>query len=118
MTDAIWKGNETTEATPSSGQPGGGRPARHSLLLSARLTIGDEGEQRDVRVRNLSERGLMIELDRMLDPGTRVTLEMRGVGRVQGEVAWYAAGRAGVALDQLIDPAQARRPIVQRPRPL
>jgi len=95
------------------------RPHRDSMFLAARLSIDPDGsgaeDAGEVRIRNLSERGLMAELDRPLDPGTTVALEFRGIGRVTGRVAWYAAGRIGVALDQEIVPSMARKPIVMRP---
>ncbi len=84
---------------------------RDSLLLIAPCQLADERETHEVRVRNLSEGGLMIELDRIVDVGTRVTLTLRGIGRVEGKVAWFAEGRAGVALDHTIDPKKARKPV-------
>jgi len=63
-----------------------------------------------VRVRNLSEGGLMIELDTPADVGTRVWLDLRGIGEIKGKVAWCTAGRMGIALDTLIDPKKARHP--------
>jgi len=110
-------GNSNQQATSAEAPREGGetsRAARDSLLLAARMTIGDDPQPHEVRVRNLSRTGLMVELGHMTDPGTRVSLEMRGVGHVTGRVAWFAEGRMGVALDHPIDPAQARRPVVRR----
>ena len=84
---------------------------RDSLFLVAPFRVVGEDEVRDVRVRNLSEGGLMVELDRPLDVGTPVSLDVRGIGRVEGRVAWWAESRAGVALDRPIDPRKARRPV-------
>ncbi len=84
---------------------------RDSLLLMAPCQVAGDDEIYEVRVRNLSEGGLMIELDRSVDVGTKVTLTLRGIGRVGGKVAWFAEGRAGIALDQPIDPVKARKPV-------
>lgn len=84
---------------------------RDSLFLVAPFRVVGEDASHDVRVRNLSEGGLMVELDQPLDVGTAVTLRIRGIGRVDGKVAWWAEGRAGVALDRPIDPKKARKPV-------
>ncbi|WP_375390567.1 PilZ domain-containing protein [uncultured Sphingomonas sp.] len=101
---------DTGDSEPATG--GGVRARkRDSLFMSARLHVaGQEGEH-EVRVRNLSEGGLMVELDRAVEPGAAVTLEMRGLGEMTGVVAWRTHGRMGIALDHPIDPARARKPI-------
>lgn len=86
------------------------RRRRDSLLLIARLTIGDEAP-RDVRIRNLSSGGLMAEIERVVAPGTSIGIEIRGIGAVAGSVAWCTQGRMGITLDRAIDPKQARKPV-------
>ncbi|MEG3164067.1 PilZ domain-containing protein [Sphingomonas sp. PB2P19] len=89
---------------------------RDSLFLVAQFRLSGEAKTRDVRVRNLSEGGLMIELDRMIAVGTAVTLDLRGIGEITGTVAWGTEGRLGIALDAPIDPKKARKPVgVGRP---
>jgi hypothetical protein len=85
--------------------------SRDSLFLVAQLRLGSEQAVREVRVRNLSEGGLMVELDRLVEVGTPVTLELRGIGEITGKVAWGVEGRLGIALDSPIDPKKARKPI-------
>ena len=46
-----------------------------------------------------------------VEPGTTVTLEMRGLGEMTGTVAWWTQGRLGIALDRPIDPSRARKPV-------
>ncbi|HVI98731.1 MAG TPA: PilZ domain-containing protein [Sphingomonas sp.] len=89
----------------------GRNDSRDSLLLSARFR--ELGKQREdqVRVRNLSAGGLMIELPRDVAVDTPVEVEVRGVGWVSGRIAWNTAGRAGVAFDAPIDPMLARKPV-------
>lgn len=84
--------------------------ARDSLFLVAQLRI-DGGPEAQVRVRNLSAGGLMAELSEPLEIGTRVSVDVRGVGPTAGRIAWYAEGRAGIAFDYPIDPQKARKPV-------
>ena len=84
---------------------------RDSLFLTGLLSLPDENKAREVRVRNLSEGGLMIEIKRDVAPGTALTLSVRGLGDLSGRVAWCAEGRIGVALDRAIDPKLARKPV-------
>lgn len=89
--------------------------SRDSLFLAAKLTIdGLPAEQ--VRVRNLSAGGLMAEYPSPVDPGTRVRVDLRGVGEIGGRIAWAAAGRIGIAFDQPIDPLLARKQVGTRTR--
>jgi hypothetical protein len=98
---------------PPAGSPdtanGPERPARDSLMLSATLMIGDK--EWAVRVRNLSAGGLMAEFDRPVVRDQAVRIDVRGVGWVDGRVAWATAGRVGIAFDQEIDPKLARKPV-------
>jgi len=94
----------------SAGSVKRGRP-RDSLFLKATLQFANEPKSRDVRVRNLSQGGMMAEFDRVVPMGTPVTIELRGVGKVRGQVAWCAEGRAGISFDRPIDPKLARKPV-------
>ena len=88
-----------------------GERRRDSLFMSAKLRIGDAAAVHEVRVRNLSTGGLMIEFDRAIDQGAAVMLEMNGLGELAGRVAWCTRGRAGISLDAPIDPKRARKPV-------
>ena len=87
--------------------------ARDSLLLSAQLRIGGEPEV-TVRVRNLSSGGLMAEYAQPVVSGTPVEVDVRGIGRIGGRIAWAAEGRIGIAFDREIDPMSARKPVAAR----
>ncbi len=76
---------------------------RTGMLLTAGLRLGDDDTVRDVRIRNLSEQGLMAEPGVPVAAGTTVTLDLPGVGEVAGTVAWSTDGRIGVALARVID---------------
>lgn len=86
------------------------RRQRDSLLLIATVAIAGEPAQ-EVRIRNLSAEGLMAELGRVVEPGTPVALDLRGIGPVAGKVAWCTEGRIGITLDRPIDPKLARKPV-------
>lgn len=96
-----------------TGDAGGSQRSqpRDSLFLLAQLRFDGEELTREVRVRNLSEGGLMVDCDRVEEVGTPVTLDLRGIGAVGGKVAWCTEGRVGIALDRQIDPMKARKPL-------
>jgi PilZ domain len=89
---------------------------RDSLLLLADLRIDGRGDPISVRVRNLSAGGLMAELPHPIRTDRGIEIDLRGVGRVAGRVAWQTAGRIGVAFDRPIDPQMARKPVGAAPR--
>ncbi|MCP3733747.1 PilZ domain-containing protein [Sphingomonas sp. RP10(2022)] len=103
-------------AAPAADAEGARSRSRDSLFLMAQLRFDGEGTTREVRVRNLSEGGLMVDCDRVKDPGTAVTLDVRGLGEIAGRVAWCTEGRIGIALDRPIDPKKARKPVGQARR--
>ena len=84
---------------------------RDSLFLAAALRKqGEQGEE-TVRVRNLSAGGMMADCKMALASGDRISLTLRGVGDVEGVVAWSTNGRFGVQFDTPIDPKLARKPV-------
>ncbi|WP_375270181.1 PilZ domain-containing protein [Sphingomonas sp.] len=88
-----------------------GTPAtrgRDSLFLMAQLRVGG-GAPVEVRVRNLSAGGLMVELPFPIAPEGNVEVDVRGLGWIAGRIAWQIEGRAGVAFDREIDPQRARK---------
>ncbi len=76
---------------------------RTGMLVTAGLRLPDDAEFRQVRIRNLSEQGLMAEVGVPVAVGTPVSVELPGVGVVDGSVAWSTEGRIGVALVHPID---------------
>jgi hypothetical protein len=78
----------------SAGDPSArARAPRKNLLLTA--TIRSGGVSAPVRIRNLSEKGAMVDGQALPEPGAslilqRLEVEMRGV------VAWRAEGRCGI----------------------
>jgi hypothetical protein len=90
--------------------PGQRNAGRDSLLLTARMKL-DGRPECQVRVRNLSEGGLMAEYPQPVGIGTSVLMEIRGIGWVRGMVAWATEGRLGIAFETKVDPLSARKPV-------
>jgi hypothetical protein len=84
--------------------------ARDSLFLMADLRVdGLDGEFR-IKVRNLSDGGMMGEGMVRVVRGTVVQINIRNIGWVEGSVAWVQESRFGVAFREDIDPRLARGP--------
>jgi diguanylate cyclase (GGDEF)-like protein len=86
------------------------RPPRHRLLRKGALILGDV--ELPVRLRNISKEGAMVECERELAAGTRVTLDLEEAGRLSAEVRWSQRGQVGMRFDA----AFALRKLA-RPRP-
>jgi hypothetical protein len=86
--------------------------ARDSLFLLANVQIEQKSERHRVRVRNLSDGGMMAEgANVRVQRGHRVVVELRNIGEVMGSVAWVQDDRFGIAFDEEVDSQQARRPL-------
>jgi PilZ domain len=86
------------------------RASRASLFLSANIAIEGLATPVTVRVRNLSEGGMMIDGHVRFVRDMPVSIELRGIGKIAGRIAWTEAGRAGVEFAVEIDPKMARAP--------
>jgi PilZ domain len=84
---------------------------RDSLFLLTNLKSGDGKPLGRARVRNLSATGLMADCERPIPAGTKVILELRGVGSVSGSIIWSREDKIGMAFDEEVDPQLARKPI-------
>ncbi|MDX3908823.1 MAG: PilZ domain-containing protein [Sphingobium sp.] len=85
--------------------------SRDSLFLLTVLTAPDGQDLGNARVRNLSANGLMADCENPFGSGDRVSMKLRGVGNVEGTIAWAKGDRIGVNFDAPIDPKLARRPV-------
>jgi diguanylate cyclase (GGDEF)-like protein len=70
------------------------REPRHRLMRRAITAI--EGITREVKVRNISAMGALVECDRPVAPGTQLTIDIVGVGPVVGTVRWAQSGKFGI----------------------
>lgn len=84
---------------------------RDSLFLLTNLMSMEGKALGRARVRNLSATGMMADCERPIPAGVRVSLELRGIGEVQGMVVWSRDDRIGIAFDDKIDPQLARKPV-------
>ena len=84
--------------------------SRDSLFLLANIRVEQDSEQFRVRVRNLSDGGMMGEGAIRVQRGNRVEIELRNVGVIGGSIAWVQDQRFGIAFDEEIDSQAARKP--------
>ena len=84
------------------------RAPRDSMFLLAALRFENQDGEHSVKIRNLSNTGLMAEGEVHVRPGSIVTINIRNIGWVGGIVAWTEDKRFGVMFDTEIDPRKAR----------
>ena len=84
--------------------------SRDSLFLLASIKVEGQDDVHRIRVRNLSDGGMMGEGQIKVTRGNRLLIELRNVGKVDAIVAWVQDDRFGVAFDEEIDSAAARAP--------
>ena len=77
---------------------------RDSLFVKAVLRFPVSGDEREVRVRNISSGGLMAEAPLRTPRGDPIEVHLRNIGWVSGKVVWVAESRFGIAFDYPIDP--------------
>jgi hypothetical protein len=80
------------------------REPRHRLMRRAITAI--DGEMLEVRLRNISSMGALVECDLAVAPDTELAIDIVGVGPVRGVVRWAQSGRFGVQFDGQFDLAR------------
>jgi hypothetical protein len=85
--------------------------SRDSLFLLANIRIEQQPDTHRVRVRNLSDGGMMAEGNLRVQRGHRLQIELRNIGVIAGNVAWVQDNRFGIAFDEEVDSQRARRPL-------
>jgi len=78
------------------------RSQRKALLSIAHCTRGN-GETVSIRVRNLSATGLGGSASDPLSRDERVRVDIKGIGEIEGHVAWTRGLNFGMAFDQRVD---------------
>lgn len=76
------------------------RAPRRSILRRAQLLV--EGTPVPVRMRNISESGTMVELQRYLSAGTQAVLDIQDGPTLAVTVVWCSDGKCGLAFEQVI----------------
>jgi len=77
------------------------REPRQSLMRRAITAV--DGERIEIRLRNISAMGALVECDLPVSPGTQLTLDIVGVGPVVGKVRWAQTSRFGMQFDEVFD---------------
>jgi len=80
------------------------REPRHRLMRRAVGIL--DGVEQEIRLRNISITGALIECKTALAPGTKLTIDIIGVGPVAGTVRWAGDGKLGVHFDEQFDLAR------------
>jgi hypothetical protein len=83
---------------------------RDSMFLMATVRRPG-GQDVTVKVRNLSPGGMMAECPVGFARNESIEVELRGIGRVAGTIAWSTGGRIGVSFADPVDPRDARKPV-------
>lgn len=86
------------------------RTPRSHLFMKAVLEVG--GRQLDVRLRNLSSDGALVEGTDLPVEGTEILFRKEKLS-VPGRIAWTADGRAGVSFAQDLQPEVVLRHVPQ-----
>ena len=86
--------------------------ARDSLFLMADLRLDGSETTMRVKVRNLSNGGMMAEAEPQammrVQSGARLTVNLRNIGWTDGSVAWVHDNRFGIAFAHEVDASLAR----------
>ena len=90
------------------------RERRSNVFMTA--TLEGEGLPIDVRLRNMSSKGALVEAMVLPKPDTEVMFR-KGELMVRGKVIWCQGKQAGVAFEREREPAQVMRHI-PAPKPL
>lgn len=77
------------------------REPRQSLMRRAVAAI--DGELQDIRLRNISVRGALVECTAPVTPGDSLTIDIVGVGPVVGTVRWAQRNRFGIQFSEDFD---------------
>ena len=82
---------------------------RESLFMFAEIELDGQPDARRIRVRNLSDIGMMGEGRMRVLRGSRLIITFRGMPAVIGHVAWVEGERFGIAFDEEFDCEMAKR---------
>ncbi|HEY6047775.1 MAG TPA: EAL domain-containing protein, partial [Sphingomicrobium sp.] len=80
------------------------REPRHRLMRRALSCIN--GEMMEVKLRNISSMGALVECDTAVAPGTELAIDIVGVGPIRGIVRWSQSGKFGVQFGDAFDLAR------------
>ncbi len=81
------------------------RAQREATFQLADVQVAGRGVLNRVKVRNLSDMGMMGEGRVNVVPGSRIVVTLNDLEPIDGAVAWVQQDRFGVAFDEKIDAA-------------
>ena len=92
------------------------RETRHRLMRRAMTCI--DGMMVELKLRNISSMGALVECNVPVAPGTELAIDIVGVGPMRGIVRWSQSGKFGVQFEKQFDlgrlaPKKERRNDVQ-----
>jgi hypothetical protein len=91
------------------------REPRHRLMRRAVASIG--GVRTEIKLRNISIMGALVETSLPATPGQTLTIDIVGVGPVVGTVRWAQAGQFGVLFTEQFDLARLAPKAVDNGQP-
>jgi len=80
------------------------REPRHRLMRRAVASF--DGQRREIKMRNISAMGAMVESAEIVVPGQSLTIDLVGIGPVMGVVRWAQAGMFGLQFTDAFDLAR------------
>ncbi|HEX8840517.1 MAG TPA: EAL domain-containing protein, partial [Sphingomicrobium sp.] len=80
------------------------REPRHRLMRRALASVG--GETVELKLRNISSMGALVDCDVAVAPGAEMTIDIVGAGPVRGTVRWAQAGKFGLKFEHQFDLAR------------
>lgn len=87
------------------------KQGRDSLFLLAELRLERDGAPYSVKLRNISDAGVMAEGAMRVSRGRTVWITLPNIGSVPGSVAWSAGDRCGIAFENTVDSAKVCFPV-------
>ena len=89
------------------------REPRHRLMRRAVAAL--DGQPLEIKLRNISAMGALVECEKAVSPGMQMTIDIVGVGPVVGTVRWAQAGKFGLLFNDTFDlarlaPSKERNP--------
>ncbi|WP_050784729.1 PilZ domain-containing protein [Erythrobacter sp. SD-21] len=85
---------------------------RESLLMMADVCLDGSAQSARVKVRNLSNAGMMVEGPLVAATGQRVVVTLKQIGSVGGRIAWTQSARVGISFDEPVDSSKARTKLI------
>jgi hypothetical protein len=91
-----------------SAKPHSERSPRAPVLFSATLRVG--GTDIEIRLRNISEHGAMIEIEHPLGQGNQVLFRRKST-QIEARVAWVKGRYAGICFEGALEPKDLMRSV-------